>query len=245
MGAAFLSVRGVIIDDNMTEKNPGGLCAVPDTNFSRSRIDSSITVPEKAIIRRSEQVDDLAFRQHAEYIPRHLSPKPFSFALAATSSMPEQRANSRISQFRNSFLSTTSGQNRFSVSSCGSNSTQGQAIGSRRKVRQLFNPVLPDELLTSTPGEQLTVIQSFDDGWCLVGKERSTSIPLVPKSLFRQDATSDNNLELGVVPAWCFIKPVKGLRVERPVRSSSLGITVQFQSSGFSSRDEVISWSNF
>ncbi|KAF8348841.1 hypothetical protein F5887DRAFT_537673 [Amanita rubescens] len=242
MGAAFLSVRGVVVDDNVTEKNPGGLYAVPD---ARSRIDSSITMPEKAILRPNEQLDDLAFRQHPEYIPRHLSPKPFSFAMAATSSMPEQRANGRISRFRDSLLSTASGQNRFSVSSYGSNSTLGHTIGSKRKVRQLFNPVLPDELLISTPGEQLTVIQSFDDGWCLVGKEPSTSIPLVPKSLFKQDASSDNDIELGVVPAWCFIKPVKGLRVERPVRSSSLGITVQFQGPGFSSRDEIISWSNF
>ena len=201
-------------------------------------------MPEKAILRRSEQVDDLGFTQQSESIPRHPSPKPFSFAMAVASSTSEERNNGRISRFRDSLLSTASGQNRFSVSSSGSNNTQDPTTGSKRKVRQLFNPVLPDELLISTPGEQLTVIQSFDDGWCLVGKDHSTFMS-APKSLFKQDTTSDSNIELGVVPAWCFIKPLKGLRVERPVRSSSLGITVQLQGPGFSSRDEIISWSNF
>ena len=219
-----------------------GLYAIPNANFSPTRVGVSITVPEKAVLRRSEQVDD---RQHSESMPRHPSPKPFSFAMAAASSTSEQRGDKRISRFRDSFLSTTSGQNRFSVSSSGSNSTQNPTTGIRRKVRQLFSPVLPDELLISSPGEQLTLIQSFDDGWCLVGKEQGTFLS-APKSLFRQQGTtSDNDIELGVVPAWCFIKPVKGLRVERPVRSSSLGVTVQLQGPGFSSRDEVISWSNF
>jgi hypothetical protein len=225
-----------------------GLYAIPNANFSPSRVGVSITMPEKAILRRSEQVDELGFRQQSESMPRHPSPKPFSFAMAAASaasSTSEQRGDKRISRFRDSLLSTTSGQNRFSVSSSGSNSTQGPTTGIRRKVRQLFSPVLPDELLISSPGEQVTLIQSFDDGWCLVGKEHGTFLS-APKSLFRQQGTtSDNDIELGVVPAWCFIKPVKGLRVERPVRSSSLGVTVQLQGPGFSSRDEVISWSNF
>lgn len=221
-----------------------GLYATPNANVSRSRIGASIAMPEKAILRRSEQVDEVGFKQYSESMPRHPSPKPFSFAMAAASSASEQR-DSRISRFRDSLLSTTSGKNRFSVSSSGSNSTQDPTTGTKRKVRQLFSPVLPDELLITSPGEQLTLIQSFDDGWCLVGKEHSIFLS-APKSLFRQQGTtSDNDIELGVVPAWCFIKPVKGLRVERPVRSSSLGITVQLQGPGFSSRDEIISWSNF
>jgi hypothetical protein len=48
---------------------------------------------------------------------------------------------------------------------------------------------------------------------------------------------------LGVVPAWCFLKPVKGLRAERPVRSTSLGITVQMDAGP--ARDSLVSWSNF
>jgi hypothetical protein len=114
--------------------------------------------------------------------------------------------------------------------------------GTTRKARQLFDPVLPDELLLSRVGEELTLVQSFDDGWCLVGRENS--IFAVPaKSLFKKDASSD--VELGVVPAWCFLKPVQGHRTERPVRSSSLGITVQMTGPNVFSRGEVMSWSNF
>jgi hypothetical protein len=115
--------------------------------------------------------------------------------------------------------------------------------GSTRKVRQIFDPVLPDELLLSGVGEELTLVQSFDDGWCLVGREHST-FAAPAKSLFKKGDVN-NDVELGVVPAWCFIKPVQGLKTERPVRSSSLGITVQMTGPAFSSRDAVLSWSNF
>ncbi len=43
-------------------------------------------------------------------------------------------------------------------------------MGATRKVRQVFDPVLPDEILVKL-GEQLTIVQSFDDGWCVVGRE--------------------------------------------------------------------------
>jgi hypothetical protein len=125
-------------------------------------------------------------------------------------------------------------------SSVDSNPTTGTA----RKIRQLFNPVLPDELLVARVGEQLTVVQSFDDGWCLAGREHGTFVATA-KSLFKQNVAPESEVELGVVPAWCFLKPVAGLRAERPVRSTSLGITVQMSGPGFSSRDEINSWSNF
>jgi len=112
-----------------------------------------------------------------------------------------------------------------------------------RKVRQIFDPVLPDELLTRV-GEQLTLVQSFDDGWCVVGRENS-SLVHTAKSLFKPTPVPENNVELGVVPAWCFLKPVKGLRAERPVRSTSLGITVNLDAPSCSSRNDLLSWSNF
>ena len=128
-----------------------------------------------------------------------------------------------------------------SVSSVDVHSTSG----STRKVRQLYEPVLPDEILINL-GEQLTVVQSFDDGWCVVGRENSSFVHTA-KSLFKTTPEPENNVELGVVPAWCFLKPVKGLRAERPVRSSSLGITVNLDAPGFgnSSRNDLASWSNF
>lgn len=54
------------------------------------------------------------------------------------------------------------------------------------------------------------------------------------------------DVEMGAVPAWVFVKPVKGLKAERPMRSSSLGVTVEMDAGpGFSSREELVSWSNF
>jgi hypothetical protein len=99
-----------------------------------------------------------------------------------------------------------------------------------RKVRQLFSPVLPDELVLSL-GERVTVLKMFDDGWCVVG---------------RDSLVKSGDVEMGAVPAWCFVKPVKGLKASRPMRTTSLGVTVQIESGpGYSSREEVISWSNF
>ena len=72
-------------------------------------------------------------------------------------------------------------------------------------------------------------MQSFDDGWCTVGR---------PAMLNKEE------VELGSVPAWCFLKPVKGLRTERPMRISSLGVTVQLDAPS-TERDQVMSWSNF
>ena len=141
-------------------------------------------------------------------------------------------------QARSSFMSSHS---RFSVMS--GTSTISTTSGTTRKVRQLFEPVLPDELLPSL-GEQLTVVQSFDDGWCVVGRANSTFIHTA-KSLFKPSSEPDQNIELGVVPAWCFLKPVKGLRAERPIRSTSLGVTINMDGPANTSRNELVSWSNF
>ena len=102
--------------------------------------------------------------------------------------------------------------------------------GAQKKVRQVFDPVLPDELVVSL-GESLTVVQQHDDGWCIVGRD----------SVF-----NPGEVELGAVPAWAFLKPVKGLRAERPMRVSSLGVTVNLDAPpSLDPRDNVMSWSNF
>jgi hypothetical protein len=75
----------------------------------------------------------------------------------------------------------------------------------------------------------LTVVNSFDDGWCVVGRD----------SVFKP-----GEVELGAIPAWCFMKPVQGLRAERPMRTSSLGVTITVESES-GARDDVMSWSNF
>ena len=77
----------------------------------------------------------------------------------------------------------------------------------------------------------MTVVQNFDDGWCIVG---------------RDSMLKPGDVELGAVPAWCFLKPVPGLRAERPMRVSSLGVTVNLDGPPtLDPRDNVMSWSNF
>jgi hypothetical protein len=93
-------------------------------------------------------------------------------------------------------------------------------------VRQVFTPVLPDELRLTRLGECLTVVKSFDDGWCIASRARyCPPYHLNPESPYTSKIDS-NGVELGAVPAWCFIRPVNGLCSERPVRRSSLGITM-------------------
>ncbi|KAI0749469.1 hypothetical protein C8Q80DRAFT_626397 [Daedaleopsis nitida] len=109
-------------------------------------------------------------------------------------------------------------------------SSIGSGAGpAQKKVRQLFDPVLPDEIVVSL-GETLTVVQRHDDGWCIVGRD----------SVFKP-----GEVELGAAPAWCFLKPVKGLRAERPMRVSSLGVTVNVDAPRANHRESVMSWSNF
>ena len=74
-----------------------------------------------------------------------------------------------------------------------------------------------------------TVVNSFEDGWCIVGRD----------SVFKT-----GEVELGAVPAWCFMKPVQGLRAERPMRTTSLGVTITLDAPT-GPRDNIMSWSNF
>lgn len=197
-------------------------------------------LPQPARLAHAQSAAEIveAYRQSGTF-PRAFSPKPFSFALdPQRTSMLEPSAPG----LRSSFMSSYS-QNRFSVMSGTSSFNSSITMGATRKVRQVFDPVLPDEILTKL-GEQLTIVQSFDDGWCVVGREGG-SLVQTAKSLFKSAPAAEPDVELGVVPAWCFLKPVKGLRAERPVRSTSLGITVNLNVPGHTERGELLSWSNF
>ncbi|KAK0228847.1 hypothetical protein IW262DRAFT_645398 [Armillaria fumosa] len=255
LGAAFLSVKGLVRDGDVhTEKAPlpENLQAIQGSTFSREQLTSSVILPDKVLISnrptpvQETPQDILEFHRQSGNFPRPFSPKPFAFALTAAAPNPRGSVVqlNRSSMIRNSFMSTASTVSRFSVISSSSSVDSSPTTGTTRKIRQLFNPILPDELVT-TLGERLTVVQSFDDGWCVVGRENTSNLNNA-KSLFKSpSAQAEPNVELGVVPAWCFLKPVKGLKAERPVRSTSLGITVQMEGPAFSSREEVISWSNF
>jgi len=253
-GGTFLSVRGLVRETGDVEKSalPEAFQATQGTTFSRDNLTSSIVLPNKAITRPTAELreDILEYHRQSGTFPRPFAPRPFSFALSAGSPSPTGRPSTLnpdgSSLARDSFMSVSSSYSRFSVMSSNSSVISSPTTGSTRKVRQLFSPVLPDELLLGRLGEKLVVVQSFDDGWVVVGRENNLATPMA-KSLFKSPSGPpvESNIEMGVVPAWCFLKPVKGLRAERPVRSSSLGITVQMDGPGFSSRDEIMSWSNF
>ncbi|KAF8986594.1 hypothetical protein BDQ17DRAFT_1436194 [Cyathus striatus] len=250
-GATFLSVRGIVKEgepDPNEEKLPSStLQPTPRNAFTRDKLTPSIVLPDKVLTKpdlRSRD-DIIAYHRQSGTFPQPFAPKPFAFALSGgetpRSSVFEGSSSNRSSFFRNSFMSASSGQNRFSVMSTNSSLDTNPTTGTKRKVRQMFTPVLPDELLLTSLGEHLTVVQSFDDGWCVVGREGGF---IQSKSLFSKPDAGDD-VELGVVPAWVFMKPVKGLKAERPIRSTSLGITVNMEAPGLSSRSDLMSWSNF
>jgi len=115
-----------------------------------------------------------------------------------------------------------------------------------KTVVRSFAPLLPDELVLR-PGEELAVLQEFDDGWCVVAREGlgSNGAPTPPglpdpeDSILPGDASSTTGssvssrrriLEVGTCPSWVFddISPANGEFV-RPMRSTSLSITVSMK----------------
>ncbi|EKM78699.1 hypothetical protein AGABI1DRAFT_41417 [Agaricus bisporus var. burnettii JB137-S8] len=252
MGPAFLSVRGLVKEGEPHPEKNVSSSVQPPGSFSRNNINSQIILPSKTLDKISEETNDeerdkiMAYHRQSNNFP-----KPFSFALSnpnRSSGVGERLsvAGSFAPSSRFSVFSAASSYNE-SLASTDSKGNPGRSL---RKVRQTFNPVLPDELVVIA-GEQLMILQSFDDGWCVVGRE---SVPR-PKPLFGGIRSSriptptssngpGNDVELGMIPAWCFLKEVKGLRAERPVRSTSLGVTVQLEGQE-TQRNDFISWSNF
>ncbi|KAN0120740.1 hypothetical protein V8E52_004009 [Russula decolorans] len=212
----------------------------PPGQFSRDQLTASIILPNQQIIRPDATKDEI-MRYH---MGSGTMTRPFSAAASTlapptspkfpSSSRPisvvsfQSAAGGNLSPRRTSFFSF--GNRRSSVASSVSNVSSMFGVEGR-KVRQLFSPVLPDELVLSL-SEKVTLVKAFDDGWCIVG---------------RDSFIKPGEVEMGAVPAWCFVKPVKGLKASRPMRTSSLGVTVEIDAAGpgFSSREEVISWSNF
>jgi len=229
-GASFLNVRGLIREGGEKgedEAVPNDIHGIQSHMFSRAHLGAEgVTMPSRVLAKPTAAKQEIVnYHANEGNLPRPFH--PFSFALQAGGPSPAGKRGSTASTLtvsRDSFLSIGSHSNRFSIASTISSSSQSN----RRKVQQTFDPVLPDELVISL-GERLTVMQSFDDGWCIVG---------------RPGMMNKDEIELGAVPAWCFLKPVKGLRAERPMRIGSLGVTVQLDAPN-PGRDQVISWSNF
>jgi len=243
---AFLSIRGLVknkeggeIQEESTGpsqvRRPG---ATPAGEFNRANIISSIVFPEK-VITRTPRSPRLSSHRNSLRISREIIRSPRQ-RLSQHSPSPLPRG-STSSAPRSSILrfdSAASPHHSSVISSRGSSSSTSVS----RTVRQQFEPVLPDELHVRN-GDHLVILQSFDDGWCAVGREPKRASVLIPAA-FRPKTSDLNSVELGVVPAWIFIKPMKGVYAERPLRSSSLAAASDLSLNG-PPREAVVSWSNF
>lgn len=229
---------------------------------------TAFTFPKRAVIRRASTREEvLDFHRVSGKFPRAFGPtrnfttpsnptaSPVSIIFRVPPLSPSPRtsvesANRPVTKLQSSLSAfPLPPSKRLSTHSDESSSSHSQCL--TRKVRQVFMPILPDELLLKRLGEQLIVMNSFDDGWCVVGRVKCSPIyHSNSKSHFKfpeeEKDKIPNDVEIGVVPAWCFVKPVHGICSERPVRSSSLGITVEARAGPESkARREIMSWSNF
>lgn len=236
-GAAFLNVRGVVQEMNE-----------PVSHFLSNQ-PTTVVFPQKAVVPRPAQIARPSRHDHisASQVPAECdAPLPRPRALSGLNpSHPRHSRGSSVSSGHSRSFPQPPGLRSLHSPDSSRSSFSTQA----RKVRQFFQPVLPDELPLSRMGEQLHVVQSFDDGWCLVAQNNSrrsrASFSLFnPSRLSARVESNGENVQLGLVPAWVFIRPMKGLRVERPIRSSSAGV-LQAGLGAAESRDAVISWSNF
>ncbi|KAH8099945.1 hypothetical protein BXZ70DRAFT_195272 [Cristinia sonorae] len=164
--------------------------------FSRSQLDASVAMP---VPRHRPDAS-------REEIVRHYAqggniPRPFSVA----SENPFHDLSSQRSSVASSLNAAPMG---------------------KRKIRQAFNPALPDELVVSV-GEYVGVVNIYADEWCIVGRDGLNGA-----------------VELGAVPIWCFNKPTSDGPPARSMRVESLGVTVTFDGPA-DSRDGVMSWANF
>ncbi|EGN98931.1 hypothetical protein SERLA73DRAFT_181659 [Serpula lacrymans var. lacrymans S7.3] len=246
---AFLSIRGLVkilngeggeIQEKSTDlsqvRKPG---VTPAGEFSRANMTSSIVFPDK-VITRTPRSPRLSSHRNSLRLSRETTRSPRPSQRSSQQSPSPFRHDSGSSRPRISILRFDSASpNRSSViSSRGSSSSSSIS----RTVRQQFEPVLPDELRVRN-GEHLVILQSFDDGWCSVGREPKRVSVLIPAA-FRPKTSDSNSVELGVVPAWIFTKPMRGVYAERPLRSSSLAGASDLLPDG-PPREAVVSWSNF
>lgn len=113
----------------------------------------TVIMPQKAVLRPDASKDEIV----RHYTTEGTLPRPFAPFMGGDLSGEPDKKRSSVSSFlsvgRNSFLSLGSSSHRFSVASAATASSVG-AVG-KRKVRQLFTPVLPDEFVISL-GESVT-----------------------------------------------------------------------------------------
>jgi hypothetical protein len=124
-----------------------------------------------------------------------------------------------------------------------------------KKALQPFEPLLPDEIPVNV-GDTLSLLQTFDDGWCVCAVEVDSGggngSGLAPP---RTPTTKE--VKMGCAPLWVFERKSKNPGDHmRSMRSTSLAVTIEMTPSGAGiepagrvaapwQRNPVISWSNF
>jgi len=196
-------------------------------------------------------VELLAHHKAAGTMPRPFIPHHTFSQRTPTGEVQAPRSSSASASFSFSHVSIVSPSLRNSFASSLRSSLASSTRGGSDllRVRHVFAPLLPDELVLR-PNEKVTLIQSFGDGWCVVGRKSPFHAPTPGRQneyLFGQ-GTASPDVEIGAVPLWVFEKRANGsAKAERPMRTESLGVTLldQGKIGSGEARDDVISWSNF
>ncbi|KAF8522540.1 hypothetical protein JB92DRAFT_3110642 [Gautieria morchelliformis] len=208
--------------------------------------------PEPAIHpsgRPMSSVEVVAHHQAAGTMPRPFSPGNLT-QRTPTHQAKGHRMSPASASFSFSRASILSAMRPDSPSSSLRSSLSGSRLDSGvLRVRHVFAPLLPDELVLR-PNEKVTLIQTFEDGWYIVGRKSPfhAPAPAKPSGYAFGQGTPADEVEIGAVPSWVFEKRTHGSpKPERPMRNVSLGVTLVDQGNiGLGgAREDVISWSNF
>lgn len=123
-----------------------------------------------------------------------------------------------------------------------------------KKALQAFEPLLPDEIPVNV-GDTLSLLQAFDDGWCVCAVEVDVGSGN-GSSLAPPQEVPTKEVKMGCVPLWVFERKSKNPGDHmRSMRSTSLAVTVELTPAGAGTepagreapwqREPIISWSNF
>lgn len=124
-----------------------------------------------------------------------------------------------------------------------------------KKALQGFEPLLPDEIPVKV-GDTLSLLQTFDDGWCVCAVEVEVDGEIESgHTLAPPWGPQRKEVKMGCIPLWVFERKSKtpGDHM-RSMRSTSLAVTIELAPAGGTEaagraapweREPIISWSNF
>jgi hypothetical protein len=164
-----------------------------------------------------------------------------------TFGIPDRSSFLRFAEKRSSMVSVASSRSALVFA-------KNALSAMHKKALQAFEPLLPDEIPVNL-GDTLSLLQTFDDGWCVCAVEVDCEVEsghnfAPPRGSQRKE------VKMGCVPLWVFERKSKspGDHI-RTMRSTSLTVTVELTPAGRGTeaagrlapwqREPIISWSNF